>query len=390
MSIGLFKDEGKLSPEYVPLRLPHREPQVNELSKMFRSMIESPGSMFIKAWLVGGVGTGKTATSKRFGHLLEREALRRGVNLRYLHVNCYRDRTLFVVAKRMAQRVLPSVPERGFSAQELLDMAWRALEDQEAYMLVVLDEVDYLVKLSGESSLYSLLRLSDERLNVPQRLSMVMVSRSHPSTYLLSDAVVSSSTRNIIKFEPYTSRQLLDILRDRVEEAFVEGVVEDEALTMIADLAGVDGHGTGDARFALELLWRAGKLAEMKGFKRVKPELVREAYVEAHPLINKGDLRSLTKHELLLLLAVARRLKKTGRAYTSTGEVEQEYIGLCSSMGERPRKHTQVWSLLKKLSAMGFVTSKVSTTARGRTTLIGLLDIPIPILESAIMEVLRG
>ena len=385
----VFRDEGKLSPEYVPSSLPHREAQLKELSSFFRVFLEAPGSFFVKVWLVGGVGTGKTATSKRLGYLLEREARRRGVDVRYVHVNCYKDRTFFVVAKRIAQRVLPSIPERGFSAQELLEMAWKALEDQDAYLVAALDEVDYMVKAVGEAPLYALSRVSDERLNVPQRLGLMLISRSHPSTYGLSESVSSSSAHNLVRFEPYTSSQLLDILEDRVPEAFVEGAVTKEALSLIADLAGVDGHGSGDARYALELLWRAGRLAEARRLRRIDPELVREVYAQTHPLLSREDLYQLTRHELLLLLSVARVLRRTCKAYGTTGEVEREYVDVCRAYSEAARRHTQVWLMIRRLKEAGYLHTKVTGGAGGRTTLIGLIDVQASLLEQRVEEVLK-
>lgn len=377
----VFKDEGRLSPDYVPINLPHREAQLEELASVFNVLLESPGGFSVKVWLVGGVGSGKTATSKRFGAMLEHEAKRRGLDVRYVHVNCYKDRTFFMLAKRLAQRVVPSLPERGFSPQELLDLTWRALEGQEAFLVAALDEVDYLVRAVGESPLYALTRAFDERLNAPQRLSLIFISRSHPSTFQLSSSVVSSSWKAVVRFDPYSSAQLLDILKLRAEDAFLDGAVNDEVLGLIADLAGVDGQGTGDARFALELLWWSGVLAEFRGLSRVVPDLVRAAYAQLNPSLSREDLSTLTDHEKLVLLAVARVLRRTGRAYASTGEVEAEYINLCRMAGVPPRKHTRLWSLIKSLSAAGFIHSKVVGGAGGRTTLMGLAGVEASLLE---------
>ena len=60
----LFKDESKLSFDYVPEKLVHRDKQLDKLWMIFRPVLE--GAMSQTAFLIGNVGTGKTATSKRF------------------------------------------------------------------------------------------------------------------------------------------------------------------------------------------------------------------------------------------------------------------------------------------------------------------------------------
>lgn len=377
----LFKDEGKLSPDYVPSNLPHREAQLEKLANLFSGFLKHPGGSSVRVWLVGRVGTGKTATSKRFGALLEQWARRRGVDVRYVHVNCYKDRTFFVVAKRLAQRVLPGLPERGFSAQELLDLTWRGLNDQDAFLVVALDEVDYFIKSAGEHPLYALTRFCDECLNAPERLSLILISRSHPSLLELSASVASSSWQGAIYFDPYTSSQIFDILRERASEAFIDGAVSDEVLTLVADLTGADGLGTGDARFALELLWWSGKVAESKGAEVIQPDVVRAAYAQLNPSFGRESLSSLTEHERLLLLAIARVLRRSGKAYVTTGEVEAEYMDLCKELGEEPRGHTRLWSLIKSLTTAGFIYSKVVCGRGGRTTLMNLAGIEAAYLE---------
>ena len=55
--------------------------------------------------------------------------------------------------------------------------------------------------------------------------------------------------------------RILDILRYRAWEAFHKGVVSDEILEFIAQLS----SDRRDARYAIDLLWRSGKFAELDG-----------------------------------------------------------------------------------------------------------------------------
>ncbi len=147
---SVFKDESRLFPDHVPMQLVHREPELKALSRVFRVMLESPGSVAQKLTLVGDVGVGKTAVAKRFGSTIGSIAKERGIDLRYIHVNCYKDRTLFLVIKKIAQQILPSIPDRGFSAQELFETLWKILEDENIHLLLALDETDFLISVAGE------------------------------------------------------------------------------------------------------------------------------------------------------------------------------------------------------------------------------------------------
>ncbi len=68
--------------------------------------------------------------------------------------------------------------------------------------------------------------------------------------------------------------QLIDILSQRVSMAFELGAVEEDVVDLIAELAFTE---TGNARFGIELLWRAGKYADAQEAGMVEPECVRMA-----------------------------------------------------------------------------------------------------------------
>ncbi len=387
----IFRDESKLMPEYVPDSLPYREKQLKQLITIYRGFIEAPGSAFYRAIAYGPVGTGKTAVSKKFGSMLKRRAERRGLDVKYIHVNCYRDRTLFMVAKRIARGIYSKFPERGYSAQEYLEMAWGYLEDKEAYAFIVIDEFDYIARTNPDA-IYMLTRLSDPLLQAEQRMSILFVVRDISFLYMLDQAFVSTLQHNIVEFKPYTSKQLAKILEQRVEEAFRPGVVNSEVINFIASLAGVDGEGNGDARYALELLWRAGKYAELDESDEVKPEHVRKATHDIHPGVRVEELENLTNHELLLLLSLAAVLRSTGAAFVKLSKVEEAYRSICESLGLKPRMHTQIWEYVQRLKRMGFISSRVNSLGRGRgrSTFLGLSGIPASMLEAKIRRILGG
>ena len=380
----LFKDESKLFPDHVPMNLVHRDPQLKSLSRIYKVLLESPGSVAQKATVVGDVGVGKTAVTKRFGSTMESLAKDRGASLKYVHVNCYKDRTLFLVIKKVAQQILPSIPDRGFSAQELFETLWKILEDKNIYLLLALDEIDFLISVAGEKDapLYFLSRVADEYLNRPQRMSLILITRNLEFLSGLDKSVQSTLLHNVIRFERYGGEQLYDIIRLRGQDALKEGVLGDDVLSMIADMSAPRG----DARYALELLWRAGKYADAELAPKILPEHVRKAQLDVSQFPMHIVL-DLPLHERLFLLSVAKVLKKNRSAYVTMGEVESTYRVLCESQSVEPRRHTQFWEYLQNLKNLGILYTKISGAGfRGKTTLIGLLNLSIEAVEKGLSK----
>ena len=384
---SIFRDESKLSIDYVPSNLPHREKELKILANYFKFMIENPGGLCQKVLIIGPVGTGKTATSKLFGKVFSQNAKKRKIRLEYIHVNCHKDRTLYMVLNRIIRKLIPTFPERGLSAQELFHVLWECLQNEDIYALVTLDEVDYFIRTAGEEALYDLTRMSDEILNLPQRISFIFIARKSSFLPALDRSTRSTLMHNIIRFEPYTRDQLKDILEARVEEAFEENVVDDNVIIFIADIA----SEVGDARYALELLWRAAKYAEIEGYRRVLLEHVRRAASDIHPFVRIEVLESLLLHEKILLLAIARALKSKETPYVSISDVEKTYRLICEEINEKPRGHTKLWEYVQNLKNLGIIKARVSNIKRrGRSTAIGLAEVPIGTIEREISKLIGG
>jgi cell division control protein 6 len=168
--------------------------------------------------------------------------------------------------------------------------------------------------------------------------------------------------------------------------AFRSEAVSTQTLDLISELAASEG---GDARYAIELLWRAGKYADTSESPEVLPEYVRKVAVSIYPVVRKDTVSSLSLHEKLFLLGVARRFKQTGAAYMSMGEAEEAYAVVCEEWSERGRGHTQLWKYVKELSALGIIQAEPSGVGqRGKTTLISLPRVPASDLEQELSRVL--
>ena len=387
---SVFKNREVLYPEYVPEELPHRENQLRQLGEIFKYMLLNPGAVSQRALLVGGIGTGKTVTARVFGREMRRLARERGIDLRYVHINCHRDRTLYEVVCELARQIGAPIPLRGLSPREIMLALLNYLERRNIYAIVTLDEFDYFIDVAGNDAVYFIVRLYDEYQELRKRLSFIFIARDIASIHRLDPATESYMLKHVVVFEKYRSNELFDILDSRRRRAFHEGTVDDDVLRYIADVEGVDRGGEGNARAAIEALLLAGEAADHEGAHKVTIAHVRKALSHVQPDIVRiaEILPYLQLHELLVLKAAVSLLKRRGEPYVKIGEVEEEYRELCQLIGEEPRKHTQVYEYVNNLKKMGVIEARVSGKGfRGRTTLISIIA-PLDALEKQINEII--
>lgn len=378
---SVFKDKGKLSFDFVPDRLLHRDRQIQRIHSLFRPLLEAgtPSTAFLH----GPVGTGKTHLSRRFATDFARESAEGGRAVEHVIVNCRQrmgdDAVLLAVLKKFDERF----PDRGFSMPEKLATLRGQLERRRANLIVILDEVDALLKKSGPQLVYNFTRWAEEGGRTT--VSLILISQNSDALEKLDAASRSTFRRgNAIDFPRYVREELRDIARLRADLAFHPGAVSEEVLDHVADLAADDG----DARPVIELLLYAGLQAEDEGAEEVTPEHVRIARGEVHATDVEERLRGLDLTRKLVLLAIARKAKK--KLSVTTGEAEDAYTLVCEEFGEKKRGHTQFWKYIRELDALGLITAKLSGEGVvGKTTIISLPEIPAKTLVQQIESSLR-
>ena len=379
----MFRDESKLDINYIPSRLPHREKELRLLMEFFSFLLKFPDRMTQRVIVTGEIGTGKTALCQRFGQDITLEAHKRGVNLHYIHVNCREYRGKLMLILQHALTVLkPTFPQRGYGAEEVLKALLQNLDEENAFIVLALDEFDSLIEAEGSDAVYNLTRLQEMRQNMSQRISLIGIMRDLESTKRLDDSAKSTLQRNVVRLERYGKAELTDILAGRVALAFEPSVVPEDVVSLAADLAYSE---TGNARFAIELLWRAGKYADAEELDTVVPECVRKAVSSIVPTIQKSDLESLSLHEKLFLLGAAQVFLEGDEAYVTLSEIEKAYAVACEEFEEEPVSHTQLWKYLQELSTLGILKTEVSGAgARGRQSFVCLPTVSAEELAKAL------
>src|SRR2546426_528893 len=177
----------------------------------------------------------------------------------------------------------------------------------------------------------------------------------------------------------FSSDELLHALLDQLEEKNLymiltldeaEALIAAEGSTSLYNLTRIQEERPGrQARLSLIVILRETKKLEELD-KSTQSTLQRN-------IIRLEHYSSPQLEQILIILALARELERTGEAYATMGEVEIAYKMACEQYKEIARAHTQVWKYVQNLSATGIVSANPSTEGfRGKTTLLGLINAP--------------
>jgi len=272
-------------------------------------------------------------------------------------------------------------PERGFSSGEIIQTIRRNIRSRGLHMMLVLDEVDVLIRRDNSDLIYKLLRI-DENQGGQGTISLILVSQDLSLMGMMEPAIISRlGESNVLKLEPYDYDGLIGISKQRYEASCRSGSVSDDVFEKIGRFAA----DTGDARLAIELLDTAVRRAEMAGraeviLNDVMPSTIRSASVEP----NQVD--SLSTHQKLVLLGICRRLRKEEEV--SSGDARKLYEVICEEFSMKPRSYTTFWKHLKALEKEGLLEARSTNTSvgRGRTTYITMTNTTPAAIGSRIEE----
>ncbi len=383
---SLFKDEGKLDINYIPSDLPHRDKELSILSQLFLGLITNPNSISRRILITGKTGIGKTVTVKLFGSIIEGVSRKRGINIKYAHVNCRKERTSYKVLIRLIQLLDHQFPKRGYSSQDLLDILIEFLHRYNIHILVVLDELSYLIN-KHEDLIYSLTRINDDNFKGEQRLSIIGIVRDLSCLNNLDNSTMSTLQRNILKFKNYTESQIFDILKYRSDDSLKKNILSDKMIKMISEITA----SSGDIRHGLNIIWRSCKIAESKNLKYVNAECVRLGNQDLLPYSTLDVLEYMNSQKLSFLLAIIKALNNHDNIKVSFNEALKRYYMICENLGLKPRSNSQLWNYLQEFKRDNLLTTNIiSEKIKGRRAIIAIPDLSLPNLERNAIEILNS
>jgi cell division control protein 6 len=301
----------KLDVSYVPPTLPHRENQIAEIVDCFGTLPDTLPMGFHPPLLHGPTGTGKTSCMKKAGDRIKSE-VRGEMSIHYVHLNCAVLGRSYLVAQKMAERVT-STPTRGYGEAELLTKTYEELETRDEYMVLVLDDVDELIRRDGGQLLFSITRLEEAAELEENRILPILIMKKAKGLMLAQPAARSKVTGPRIEFPSYDYVEMKSIVQQRVKLAFRSRAVSSAAVNQVS-FNGAE-LGGGDARYAIGLLQMSGVVAERENSSKVGVEHVRKAQQTYDDRIPRS-MDELTDVEgLRVLLAAARYFKGETRRF---------------------------------------------------------------------------
>ena len=279
---------------------------------------------------------------------------------RIIYLNCEVVDTQYRVLAYLARQFSKDVPMTGWPTDQVYAEFIEALDLQGGCVIIILDEVDRLVRKSGDDVLYNLSRINPELKNT--RVNIIGISNDLKFTEYLDPRVRSSLAEEEIIFPPYDANQLRDILEERPRLAFKEKSLGDEVIPLCAPLAAQE-HG--DARRALDLLRVSGEIAERLNADRVREEHVRTAQMKIELNRVVEVVRTLPTQSKLVLYSII-QLHQNGQKSATTGEVNRVYEEICKEIDIDVLTKRRITDLIMELDLLGIINTQVVSKGRYR------------------------
>jgi len=274
---NIIEDERVLTADFLPNRMVHRDSERQQIANSLNPILENGQPR--TTLLYGPPGTGKSTMAE---YVVEKL---RDHDSSVIHgsVNCWKNPSRFKVYYELLQDMGQKMIHRtGTPTDELVDMFEKKVRNRSA--VVILDEVD---QIQDEKILYDMARYT--------RTGLIMIANQSNVFYNVDERIRSSlSSRKNIRFQAYTTEQLMDILKDRRKWGLKPDTVKTKQLKKIAS------KSNGDARIAINSLRIAAEQAEEEAREKILNEDIYSAVPEAVENDHSESLEKLNEDQRIL------------------------------------------------------------------------------------------
>ena len=364
----IFTNKKVLQSSYVPDSVLHRDSQIKQIAQTLAPSLklEKPSNLFV----YGKTGTGKTLSIKYATQELNDVAKKRNVPLKIVYINCKLKKvadTEYRLVAQLAREFGKEIPPTGLPTHEIYKIFFNIVDKEKQLVILVLDEIDQLIKRAGDEILYNLTRINEELTN--SQISLIGISNDLVFVDTLDPRVKSSLSEEEIVFPPYNAIQIQHILKDRAKKAFGKEIISDGVIEKCAAYAARE-HG--DARRALELLRVAGEITERNNYRKIMIKHIDEAQDKIeHDRVLDIITTQPKQYQAVLYSILSIYSKKKEMVFT--GEAYDIYRDLCDKISLRPLTQRRLSDVVAELDMLGIINAKVVSKGRyGRSREISL------------------
>lgn len=378
----IYRDRDALREDYQPEELVGRDEELKTYQASLQPVIngEQPNNVF----LYGKTGVGKTAATRYLLDHLETDASKYDdIDLTVVFLNCDGLTSSYQIATRLVNELRDEndqISTTGYPLASVYEMLWEDLDEYAGTVIIVLDEVDHV---QDDSLLYQLPRARANGNLETAKTGIIGISNDFSFRDELSPKVKSSLCEQEIHFPAYDANELQEILRQRAEVAFHDGVLDDDVIPLCAAYGAKDA---GDARQSIDLLMKAGDLARDEGTETVTAGQVQRGRRALERGRIKEGITGLTEHGHLVLYALL-TLDLEGETPIRSRDVRPRYTRFAELGNRDPLVPRRMRDHLSELAMLGIISvTERNEGRRGGTYREYSLDMDVGLILSAMED----
>lgn len=366
-----------LSPHYKPGNPLHRDKQIHQLLEFLKPVFNdgTPSNLLI----YGKTGTGKTLITRHVTAKIQEKGKAGSFKVpRFAYINVQMYNTKYRVLSKICEDTGIPVPKTGLATDHLLELLRQRLKADGRSLVVVIDEVDLLVKSREKDDLlYLLTRLAEEDPSL--KVSTIGISNDLRFKTFLGIRVLSSLNPREIVFPPYTKRELEAILTERARLAFKDGTCTGDIISALATLAAKE-HG--DARKAIALLLKTADIAEREGSPFVDADHLVKA-VNEHEFDTIANFLATLPVQYQIVLIGLSNARLYCKCNLNTGMILNLFHELvtASDTFTSPIGLRRILQILNDLQGHGVVDLQLTSDGRRGRYNIASINVERPVIE---------
>ena len=155
----MFNNKKVLSSAFTPEKILHREDEIKQMTHILAPSLKGfkPNNIFI----YGTCGTGKTISTRFVLNELLNISSKNNRKISIIYVNCKMKRiadTEYRLFTQLLRELGECVPDTGLPTDVIIRRFFDAVDSKKQNIIIVLDEIDALIKKVGDDFLYNLTR----------------------------------------------------------------------------------------------------------------------------------------------------------------------------------------------------------------------------------------